>query len=133
MIVLPVQTNAREELVDITAKVADIVRTSGVEQGICLVFSAHTTAGITINEHADPAVADDFLAALAAVTPKGIAWTHAEGNSPAHLKASLVGSSATIPIAEGNLALGTWQGIFLCEFDGPRVRRVHVQVVTRDA
>lgn len=129
---LEVSTGARAQMVDITDRVRDAVRASGVEEGLCLVFVPHTTAGITIQENADPDVQVDFLAALdEAVKAKlpGKTYLHAEGNSPAHVKASLLGSSASLVVQDGELALGTWQGIYLCEFDGPRTRRVRVKVV----
>lgn len=122
------RTNSPEVLVDITGRVEEAVREAGVEAGLCVVAVPHTTAGITINENADPAVRRDLLMALSRVVPDSLPYTHGEGNSPAHVKASLVGSSAVIPIADGRLRLGTWQGIFLCEFDGPRERRVLVKV-----
>jgi len=96
---------------------------------MCLVFCPHTTAGVTVNEAADPDVALDLLTALSRVVEQEGPWRHREGNSPAHVKASLVGSSVLLPICQGMLALGTWQGIFLCEFDGPRAREILVQTV----
>lgn len=125
-----VRTNSREALVDITGRVEEAVREAGVEAGLCVVAVPHTTAGITINENADPAVRRDLLMALSRVVPDSLPYTHGEGNSPAHVKASLVGSSAVILIADGRLRLGTWQGVFLCEFDGPRERRVRVKVLS---
>jgi secondary thiamine-phosphate synthase enzyme len=125
---LEVSSGRGEELVDITSRVREAVRRSGVREGTCVVYCPHTTAGVTINEHADPAVADDLLAALGRLVPDGGPWKHAEGNSPAHVKASLVGASVALPIDEGDLALGTWQGVFLCEFDGPRTRHVWLQM-----
>ena len=123
---IEVRTRAREELRDITADVEDLVRTSGVRAGVCVVYVPHTTAGITINENADPAVKTDMLMALKTMVPDSLPYTHAEGNSPAHLKASLMGFSVQILIESGRLKLGTWQGITFCEFDGPRSRRVFV-------
>ena len=117
-----------EGFIDITRKVAEIVHRSQVRQGICQVFVPHTTAGVTINENADPDVVTDMLAALKQMVPK-LPYRHGEGNSPAHVKSSLVGCSLTVPIAEGRLCLGTWQGIYFCEFDGPRGRKVWVQLV----
>ena len=125
-----VRTNSPEVLVDITGRVEEAVREAGVEAGLCVVAVPHTTAGITINENADPAVRRDLLMALSRVVPDSLPYTHGEGNSPAHVKASLVGSSAVILIADGRLRLGTWQGVFLCEFDGPRERRVRVKVLS---
>lgn len=114
-----------EGFVDITAKVAAALRSAGVRTGLCLVFVPHTTAGITINENADPDVVTDMLAGLDSMVPQ-LAYRHGEGNSPAHIKASLLGSSVTVPVRDGRLYLGTWQGIYLCEFDGPRRRTVAV-------
>jgi len=125
---LVVETHRKEELVDITSLVDRAVRRLSVSEGTCFVHSSHTTAGITINESADPTVAADLLDALARVIPEDVPWRHREGNAPAHIKTSLVGSSASVPIEAGRLVLGTWQGIFLCEFDGPRSRRVLVRV-----
>ena len=116
-----------EGLVDITGKVRETVRASGVRCGICQVFVPHTTAGVTINENADPDVIIDMLAALNRMVPD-LPYRHREGNSPAHIKSSLLGCSVTVPMVDGNLILGTWQGIYLCEFDGPRRRTVCVQV-----
>ena len=117
-----------EGFIDITRKVAEIVHRSQVRQGICQVFVPHTTAGVTINENADPDVVTDMLAALNRMVPD-LPYRHGEGNSPAHVKSSLVGCSLTVPIMEGRLCLGTWQGIYFCEFDGPRTRNVWVQVI----
>ncbi len=124
-----VSTGARNQLVDITGAVADGVEKSGVENGACHVYVPHTTAGVTINENADPSVRGDILMALARAVPDSLPYEHTEGNARAHVKASLVGSSVTVPVEEGRLRLGTWQGIFLCEFDGPRRRRLLVKVL----
>lgn len=115
--------------VDITARVRQIVRESGIEEGLCVVYCPHTTAAITINENADPDVVRDLKLALADIFPDRRDFKHAEGNSTAHLKSSAIGASETIPVAGGTMALGTWQGIYFCEFDGPRHRKVCVQVV----
>ncbi|MFC2082922.1 secondary thiamine-phosphate synthase enzyme YjbQ [Candidatus Bipolaricaulota bacterium] len=123
---ISVLTSQQEEFQDITDLVNALVRQSSCEDGVCHVFCPHTTAGLTINECADPAVVLDMKAALASLIPDEGLWQHAEGNSPAHVKASLVGSSVMIPVVGGRLALGTWQGVFLCEFDGPRTREVWV-------
>jgi secondary thiamine-phosphate synthase enzyme len=124
-----VRTRSRDQLADITAQVQDVVRQSGVQSGRAVVYVPHTTAGITINENADPDVVHDVLKQLDEMVP----WSqpfyqHAEGNSASHVKASMMGSSVTVLIDTGRLVLGTWQGIYLCEFDGPRSRSVHVQV-----
>jgi secondary thiamine-phosphate synthase enzyme len=100
-----------------------------VVQGQCLIYVPHTTAGVTINENADPSVKSDILMALRKSVPDSLPYTHMEGNSPAHAKASLVGSSALVPVDNGHLLLGTWQGIFFCEFDGPRNRKVHIKII----
>ena len=126
---LEIRTDSREEIVDLTVAVASAVAGSGVANGLCAVFVPHTTAGVTINENADPDVREDLLATLRRAVPDGLPYRHEEGNSPAHVKASLVGSSVTIIVENGRLRLGTWQGIQLCEFDGPRARTVWVQVV----
>lgn len=121
-----VHTAAREELVDITSEVAACVTRLGLAEGAVLVFSPHTTAGITLNENWDPDVRADLIAGLTRIAPRNAGWRHAEGNSDGHLKASLVGSSALVPVAGDQLALGTWQGIYLAEFDGPRTRTVDI-------
>jgi secondary thiamine-phosphate synthase enzyme len=128
MKVIAVKTHAREEFLDITRDVRSAVRNSGIENGIALVFVPHTTAGVTINENADPDVKEDILMGLKKMVPDSLAWRHAEGNSPAHVKAGLVGSSIHIIVEGGDLRLGTWQGIYFCEFDGPRDRNVFVKV-----
>lgn len=115
--------------VDITARVRQIVRESGIEEGLCVVYCPHTTAAITINENADPDVVRDLKLALADIFPDRRDFKHAEGNSAAHLKSSAIGASETIPVTGGAMALGTWQGIYFCEFDGPRHRKIYVQVV----
>jgi secondary thiamine-phosphate synthase enzyme len=119
----------REGFTDITREVALAVRESGVTDGICVAFCPHTTAGITINENADPDVTHDMLIGLDRAFPDRPEFLHAEGNSRAHLKASCVGSSVTVVVAGGRLMLGTWQGIYFCEFDGPRSRRFSVKVM----
>ena len=121
-------TTPAEGFIDITGQVRKIVAAGSVQNGLCQVFVPHTTAGVTINENADPDVVTDMLAALKQMVPD-LAYRHGEGNSPAHVKSSLVGCSLTIPIADGRLCLGTWQGIYFCEFDGPRTRQVWVQLV----
>ena len=123
-----VRTTQTEQFVDITEAVAAEVRRLGLSNGLCILYSRHTTAGITVNEHADPDVAADLLSGLAKMMPS-VDWRHMEGNSPAHLKTALVGASEMLPVSGGSLALGSWQGIFLCEFDGPRTRRVTVQTI----
>lgn len=117
-----------EGFVDITAQVAAAVRAGGLKDGICHIFVAHTTAGVTINENADPDVVGDMLAGINKMVP-AIAYRHSEGNSPAHIKASLLGSSVTVPVADSRLQLGPWQGIYMGEFDGPRRRTVCVTLI----
>jgi len=123
-----VTTQARTEFVDITERVQAAVGQSGTRSGVAHVFVPHTTAGVTINEDADPSVVADVLAALGRAVPDSAPYRHSEGNSPAHVKASLMGFCQTVPIEEGKLVLGTWQGIYLCEFDGPRTRRVIIKI-----
>jgi secondary thiamine-phosphate synthase enzyme len=117
-----------ENFHNITNQVVETVRESGIRDGLCLVYSPHTTAGITINENADPDVVTDMLFGLSQAFPDRPQFRHAEGNSAAHLKASCIGSSVTIPIADGRPLLGTWQGIYFCEFDGPRNRTFFAQI-----
>ncbi len=124
-----VKTNARTELVDITPGVQRLVAESGVRSGVCYVFVPHTTAGITINENTDPNVGRDLLKELNKVIPFEDNYGHTEGNSAAHIKSTIVGVSKSVVIEDGRLALGTWQALFFCEFDGPRERRVMVKVM----
>jgi secondary thiamine-phosphate synthase enzyme len=127
MRIIEVKTQAREELVDITARVKEELVSSGVKEGLCYVYVPHTTAAVTINESADPSVREDILLTLRKIVPDSLPYKHSEGNSPAHVKASLIGSSVKVIVEEGRLSLGTWQGIFFCEFDGPRNRRVFIK------
>jgi len=127
---LQVRTDSRNQFLDITSRVRDVIGKSGVQDGIALVFVPHTTAGVTINEAADPSVVKDILAKLAQLIPADDHYRHAEGNSDAHIKTSLVGSSVHIIVSSGVPVLGTWQGIFFCEFDGPRTRKVLIDVVS---
>lgn len=122
-----VQTREHCQLVDITSQVREALRSQEVEQGVCLVYCPHTTAAITINENADPDVVGDLLMGLDRVAPGDLPYRHTEGNSDGHLKSTLVGCSEQVIVDRGDLVLGTWQGIYLCEFDGPRRRHVHVQ------
>lgn len=124
-----VRTSAQNEFIDITRSVQEAVKETGVEDGICIIFIPHTTAGVTINENADPSVVQDILMELNKIVSLKGPYRHTEGNSPSHIKASLIGCSQIVLVESGKLALGTWQGIFLCEFDGPRNRQVHVKVV----
>ncbi|WP_018249164.1 secondary thiamine-phosphate synthase enzyme YjbQ [Orenia marismortui] len=129
---LDIKTTKRGELIDITRKVEEVVSQSAVKKGTCLVFIPHTTAAVTINENADPTVKRDILHKLDQLIPWKDNYQHLEGNSAAHLKASLFGNSEQIIIKGGRLLLGTWQGIYFAEFDGPRRRKVQVKIVTSD-
>lgn len=124
-----VSTKARVEFRDITEEVQDMVKSSGIESGVCHVFVPHTTAAITVNENADPSVAADITTQLEAIVPRHSDYRHMEGNAPAHIKASLIGNSRTLLVEGGKVVLGTWQGIFFCEFDGPRNRTVLIKIV----
>src|SRR5512136_1757470 len=132
MNIIEIRTKAREEFVDLTADVERLVAASGVVSGVCVVTVPHTTAGITVNENADPDVRADLAMTLKRIVPETLPYAHSEGNSPGHVKASLAGSSATFIVEDGRLRLGTWQGVFFCEFDGPRARKVWVQVLGRE-
>jgi len=126
---LSLHTNTRTEFLDLTLQVQEVVSQSGVSEGLCHIFVPHTTAGVTINENADPSVKADILMVLSKLISDREAYRHQEGNSPAHVKASVIGSHQGVLVSKGRLLLGTWQGIFFCEFDGPRSRRVHVKVI----
>jgi secondary thiamine-phosphate synthase enzyme len=123
-----VKTSRRNELIDISAEVRVVVAKSGIDSGTVVVFCPHTTAGITINENADPDVVHDILGTLDKLIPQNPNYRHTEGNSDAHVKSSLVGASETVLIQNGEMKLGTWQGLYFCEFDGPRNRRVYIQI-----
>lgn len=129
MVKLSVKTGSRTELVDITPQVGRVVADSGARGGVVHVYSPHTTCGLTINENADPTVKTDILMVMNQVVPWKADYKHLEGNSPAHVKTTLAGPSLTLFVDGGRMVLGTWQGIFLCEFDGPRTRKVLVKVV----
>ncbi len=126
---ISVPTCSRVEFRDITRDIRAAVKESGVKNGICMVYTPHTTAAITINENADPSVKTDMEMEINKIVPFNDNYRHAEGNSAAHLKSSLFGPSESIIIQDGDLLLGTWQGIMFCEFDGPRDRRVHVKMI----
>jgi secondary thiamine-phosphate synthase enzyme len=126
---ITIETHTHREFVDVTARVQATVRASGVAEGICLVFSPHTTAAVTINENADPDVVSDLLQAYVDLLGDEDRFRHAEGNSGGHALTSLVGPSVALPVQQGRLALGRWQAIYLCEFDGPRQRTLQVQVL----
>jgi secondary thiamine-phosphate synthase enzyme len=125
---ITVKTKSRDDFIDISSEVKSAVAASGVSDGICIVFTPHTTAAVTINENADPDVLRDLKTGLNGLAFEKMNFLHGEGNSPAHLKSSLIGCSETIIIENGMLCLGMWQGIYLCEFDGPRVRQVRIHI-----
>ena len=125
---ITIPTSARVSIEDITPHVEQIVRRSGIADGLCTVYVPHTTAGVIVNENYDPDVKHDILTALARLVPASASYQHSEGNADAHIKASLVGNAVSIPISGGRLAFGTWQGVLFCEFDGPRTRRIIVHV-----
>ena len=126
---LTVRTSSRNEFLDITRQIEAAVMESGVREGLCHLFVPHTTAALTINENADPSVKSDILMVLNKIISDQEPYRHLEGNSPAHIKASLMGPQLTLMVSSGRLVLGTWQGIYLCEFDGPRSRRLHLKVM----
>ncbi|MDB4950100.1 MAG: hypothetical protein JWM27_2749 [Gemmatimonadetes bacterium] len=127
---LLLRTTRRAQMLEVTGRVREVVRRSGVAEGLAVVQSTHTTAGVTVNENADPDVVHDLLAKLERLVPRDEAYyRHAEGNSDSHLKSSFFGPSVTVVVTGGDLLLGRWQGIWLCEFDGPRERRLAVQVI----
>ena len=127
---IQVKTRSRVEMVDITHLVQKEVTKGGISEGICLVYVPHTTAGVTINEGADPAVCTDIMTKLNEIVPPNAGYRHMEGNSDSHIKTSLIGSSVTVIIENRSLVLGTWQKIFFCEFDGPRSRKVAVKLIS---
>jgi len=127
---LTLSTGSRRELVDVTDELARCVHESGVNSGLLVVFNPHTTAGVTINEGADPDVRTDLIGALDRIVPADYPYRHREGNSPAHMMAALTGSSVTLIIEQGRIRLGTWQKIFFCEYDGPRSRRLWWTIMT---
>ncbi len=130
---IEVSSRARSELIDITAEVREIVRQTGMRYGVCHLFVMHTTAGVTINEGADPDVQRDLVNFLDRLVPASFPFAHSEGNSDAHVKSSLVGSSVTVFIEEGKLLLGTWQAIYFCEFDGPRSnRKIAIKILAEE-
>ena len=124
-----IKSKGREAFIDITSQVQEIVAASGIRVGCCVLHVPHTTAAVTVNEGADPSVQSDILTYLAERIPHRGSYRHMEGNSDAHIKSTLVGISQVLPVEDGKVVLGTWQSIFFCEFDGPRSRRFHVQLV----
>ena len=125
----PVKTSHRDQMIDITAEVQRALESTGVKEGLCHVFSTHTTAGITVNENSDPDVPADMLKWFRELIPQDYGFKHFEDNADAHLKTTLVGCFQMVPVTAGHLALGRWQAIFLCEFDGPRTRTVQVTAI----
>ncbi len=124
-----VKTGQHSAMVDITREIRNLIKDSGVKSGICVIFVPHTTAGITINENADPDVIRDFMMEMSKVVPLSDGYHHSEGNSAAHIKASMMGFSQTLIIEDGRPVLGTWQGVYFMEFDGPRIRKIHVKII----
>lgn len=126
---LSVSSRKQVEMIDITTEVCAAIRAQGINSGLAVLYTPHTTAAITINENADPDVTRDMIMEINKIVPMQDGYRHTEGNSAAHIKSSLFGASETLIIAEGRVVLGTWQGIYFCEFDGPRRRQVHIQVI----
>ncbi len=123
---LTIKTHAQTEMIDITGQVQQLLDDQKFKDGICMIYVPHTTAAVTINESADPSVREDIMMVLNQMVPWKAPYRHLEGNSPAHVKTSLIGASEVVQVKDGRLVLGTWQGIFFCEFDGPRTRRINV-------
>jgi len=124
-----IKSNRRNELINITSKVSDFIKNSNIKEGLATIYIPHTTAGIIINEHADPSVAEDIENVLMKMVPENNGYLHFEGNSDSHIKSAITGSSVSVIISEYQLLLGTWQGIFFCEFDGPRTRKVYIKII----
>ena len=129
MTTITIESKQRVELIDITDQLRSSIRSSGIAEGLAVVYTPHTTAAVTINENADPDVVRDLVATLNKLVPFDDNYRHSEGNSAAHVKSSLVGASETLIVASGEPLLGTWQGVYFCEFDGPRRRQVHIKVI----
>ena len=127
--IINITTSKRVEMIDITSQVRRVVAASGIKNGIVVIYVPHTTAGVTINENADPSVAKDIENTLSKLVPPGKGYLHLEGNADSHIKSTIVGSSINVILEEGDLVLGTWQGIFFCEFDGPRNRKVYIKII----
>ncbi len=130
---ITVKTNKQTELIDITSEVQSALQAENFSDGICMLYVPHTTAAVTINESADPSVRRDILMVLNQMVPWKADYRHMEGNSPAHVKTSLIGSSELVSVENGLMVLGTWQGIFFCEFDGPRTRKLHIKLIPTSA
>jgi len=129
MLTIDLTTQHQMQLIDVTSHVRNHLRDTGVQEGFALVYTPHTTAAVTINENADPDVVRDLIAGLNKLVPFNDNYRHVEGNSAAHIKSTLVGASETVPVTNSELVLGTWQGIYFCEFDGPRRRKLHIQII----
>ncbi|MDP6671305.1 MAG: secondary thiamine-phosphate synthase enzyme YjbQ [archaeon] len=130
MIEIPVKTSKRNQFVDLTQEIQRAVDESGVKSGLCVVYCPHTTAAITINENADPSVQVDIVGKLSKLVPEGEGYSHAEGNSDSHIKSAIIGNSRIVLVQDKKLVLGQWEGIFFCEFDGPRERKLIVSVLS---
>lgn len=126
---ISIRSSKRVEFIDLTRRIEEELKDAGVKKGFCVVYVPHTTAGITINENADPDVVRDIIARLDAIAPESSDYYHTEGNAPAHVKASIVGSSVYLIVEDGRPLLGRWQGVFFCEFDGPRNREVYIKIM----
>ena len=130
MRIIKVRTHKKVEFIEITRSVEEVVKENKIKEGICVIFSPHTTAGLLINENADPSVRKDIISQLEKLVPQDGRYSHLEGNADAHIKSSLLGNSLNLIIHEGELILGTWQGIYFCEFDGPRERKVYLKLIS---
>lgn len=128
--ILSVKTGAKTEMIDVTSQVQGALKKAGIKDGLCMLYVPHTTAAVTINEGADPGVRSDILTILNKIVPWEAQYRHLEGNSPAHIKSTLVGASELVGVENGSLVMGTWQAIFFCEFDGPRNRKLHVRFIS---
>lgn len=126
---LEIKTRKKVDLINITSQIKKVIVKSGIQEGICIIFVPHTTAGVTINENADPDVIRDIIESLNKIVPFDSTYKHSEGNSPAHIKSSLISPDRTVIIENGSLSLGVWQGIYFCEFDGPRNRKLFVKII----
>ena len=126
---LNISSSKKVQLIDITGEVSRVVRDGKVSSGLCVVYVPHTTAAVTINENADPDVRTDIIKGLGSIVPDDLDYDHSEGNSPAHIRSSIIGNTVQVFVDGGELVLGTWQGIYFCEFDGPRSRKAHVKVI----
>ena len=127
---IEISTHSRTELVDITDELIKAIKKSGVKSGTCIIYIPHTTAAVTINENYDPSVCEDIVATLNRLVPHNTRYAHTEGNADAHIKAAIIGSTRTVIFEDGKILFGTWQGIFFCEFDGPRRRKVLVKILS---